>query len=67
MRPYPTRKDKHEEKIQDFLADESRQTLSIRLYRREIKSFSRAYPTLIVEVVQQYNGTDLWDCELKKK
>ena len=54
MRSYPTRKDKHEEKIQDFLAEESKKTLSLRLYRREIKSIPRVYPALTVEIILQY-------------
>ncbi|MBQ2835602.1 MAG: hypothetical protein IJE68_02050 [Clostridia bacterium] len=67
MRSYPTRQDKNSEKIDNFLQDETKDTLPIRLYRREIKSLPRTYHTINIEVVEQYNGTDLWECIITKK
>lgn len=67
MRSYPTRQDKNSEKIDNFLQDETMDTLHIRLYRREIKSLPRTYPTISIEVGEQYNGTDLWECIISKK
>ena len=67
MRSYQTRKDKLTEKIDNFLADETKETLSVRLYGREIKSLPRSYPTIDIEVGEQYNGTNLCECTIRKK
>ena len=67
MRSYPTRQDKNSEKINNFLQDETKDMLPIRLYRREIKSLPRTYPNITIEVGEQYNGTDLWECIIRKK
>ena len=67
MRTYPTRKDQIIEKIDNFLADKSRETLSLLMYSREIRYVSSGYPTLTVEQGEHYKDTALWVCTIRKQ
>ena len=66
MRTYPTRKDKIFEKIEDFIADDSRETLPLLMYNREIRYVSQDFPNLTVEKGEHYKDTALWVCNICK-
>ena len=53
--------------IEEFIADPIRKTMSIKLYRREIRRLQLQFPEVAITQDSQFNNTDLWECTINKK
>ena len=61
-----SRYEQHLEKMQIFINDNSRETLELRLYSREIPRLTRLFPSIHIEIGEHYNNTDLIICTISK-
>ena len=53
--------------IDNFLADQTQDSIPLDLYPREIRRFSLKYPNLIIIKEERYENMDIWKCTLRKK
>ena len=65
MRGYPSRSEKHGEMIEKFMASDS-ESLTLRLYSREVMSLQKAYHGIVITKKGIYKG-NLYTCEVTKQ
>lgn len=67
MYGYPTRREKHNERVEAFLDDEFKKTMELRLYNREIPILESENPGIIVMKGKPYKDTALFTCTILKR
>jgi len=65
MREFVTRRERHHEKLDAFLKDDSIEVITLYLYNRELKKIPAVFPSVSLEKKDPYKG-DLWVCEIRK-
>ena len=66
MHGYPTRREKHNEKVEAFLKDESQKSMPLKVYNREIPILEAENPGIIVVKGEPYKGA-LFSCTILKR
>ncbi len=63
---FMSRKEKHEEAIENFLKDSSQNTLELILYSTEIKYLKRHYPEIVISKDSVFKE-NLFNCTVSKR
>lgn len=61
------RRNQHPGLIEEFLDDKTRETMTIKLYPREIRRLERQFPGINIEKGDRFKTTDLWECTISRR
>ena len=68
IRSHPEkRRNQHPGLIEEFLADKTRETMTIKLYPREIRRLERDFPQIDITKGARFKTTDLWECIISRR
>lgn len=61
------RRNRHPGLIEEFLDDKTRETMTIKLYPREIRRLERQFPEINITKGERFKTTDLWECTISRR
>ena len=66
MREFKSRKDRNTEMLDAFSKNSEKESITMKLYSREIKNLTSSYPQLKIQKGARYLETDLFICTICK-
>ena len=68
IRSHPEkRRNQHPGLIEEFLEDTNRESMTIKLYPREIRRLECQFPQISISKDKKFHNTDLWECTVSKR